>query len=144
MADIGAGGQALEAAGGHRSQRFVGGEGRGNSQAAGTKGRPAQKGASIKRGNFVRVKSVMSERYIIRMVLNPCPVEHRAGTKVPLHGTARLRRNLRTTVWAKVRQSICLKNATDDRPKWGLYRGMVSDMHDDWVEHKDVTTRKLD
>ena len=35
------------------------------------------------------------------------------------------------------------KDATDYRPKWGLYRGMVAGMHDDWVEHKDVTTRKV-
>ena len=40
-------------------------------------------------------------------------------------------------------QPIFLKDATDYRPKWGLYRGMVAGMHDDWVEHKDVTTRKV-
>jgi len=33
--------------------------------------------------------------------------------------------------------------ATDYRPKWGLYRGTVKGMTDDWVEHKDQTVRKL-
>jgi Polysaccharide lyase len=36
--------------------------------------------------------------------------------------------------------------STDYRPKWGLYRaiGPASGAHDDWVEHRDVTARKLD
>jgi len=34
-------------------------------------------------------------------------------------------------------------NATDYRPKWGLYRGVVKGMHDDWVEHKEGYTRKI-
>jgi hypothetical protein len=33
--------------------------------------------------------------------------------------------------------------ATDYRPKWGLYRGTVEGMKDDWVEHKDGIARKL-
>jgi hypothetical protein len=37
--------------------------------------------------------------------------------------------------------------ATDYRPKWGLYRGIDKDqrmpMGDDWVEHKDVVAAKL-
>jgi hypothetical protein len=33
--------------------------------------------------------------------------------------------------------------STDYRPKWGLYRGIVEGMRDDWVEHKDATARKL-
>jgi len=33
--------------------------------------------------------------------------------------------------------------ATDYRPKWGLYRGVVKGMTDDWVEHKDQTVRKV-
>jgi hypothetical protein len=32
--------------------------------------------------------------------------------------------------------------ATDYRPKWGLYRGVVKGMTDDWVEHKDEVVRK--
>jgi hypothetical protein len=32
--------------------------------------------------------------------------------------------------------------STDYRPKWGLYRGTVAGMHDDWVEHKDALARK--
>jgi hypothetical protein len=36
-------------------------------------------------------------------------------------------------------------DSTDYRPKWGLYRaaGSGSDAHDDWVEHRDVTVRRL-
>jgi hypothetical protein len=33
--------------------------------------------------------------------------------------------------------------STDYRPKWGFYRGVTPEMHDDWVEHKDATARKL-
>jgi len=37
-------------------------------------------------------------------------------------------------------------NSTDYRPKWGLYRaiGPASGAHDDWVEHRDVTARRVD
>jgi hypothetical protein len=42
------------------------------------------------------------------------------------------------------KQSISLKNSTDYRPKWGLYRGIFTGIHDDWAEHKDITTRKID
>jgi hypothetical protein len=36
-------------------------------------------------------------------------------------------------------------DATDYRPKWGLYRGTAKDMPfgDDWVEHKDASANKL-
>jgi hypothetical protein len=38
-------------------------------------------------------------------------------------------------------------DATDYRPKWGLYRGIDKDrsmpMGDDWVEHKDAAARKV-
>ncbi|WP_152032884.1 heparin lyase I family protein [Ereboglobus luteus] len=36
-------------------------------------------------------------------------------------------------------------DATTYRPKWGLYRGVRANMNigDDWVEHKDITVRKL-
>ena len=38
-------------------------------------------------------------------------------------------------------------DATDYRPKWGLYRGIDKDqpmpMGDDWVEHKDAASKKL-
>jgi Polysaccharide lyase len=34
-------------------------------------------------------------------------------------------------------------DATDYRPKWGFYRGTVTGMHDDWVEHKDQIAHKL-
>lgn len=34
--------------------------------------------------------------------------------------------------------------ATEYRPKWGLYRGTVAGMRDDWVEHKDAVARRLD
>ena len=33
--------------------------------------------------------------------------------------------------------------ATDYRPKWGLYRGIVPGLHDDWVEHKNAIARRL-
>jgi hypothetical protein len=33
--------------------------------------------------------------------------------------------------------------STDYRPKWGLYRGVTAGMRDSWVEHKEVTARKL-
>lgn len=33
--------------------------------------------------------------------------------------------------------------ATDYRPKWGLYRGTVTGMTDDWVEHKNAVARKI-
>jgi hypothetical protein len=33
--------------------------------------------------------------------------------------------------------------ATDYRPKWGLYRGVVPAMRDDWVEHKEGYARKI-
>ena len=33
--------------------------------------------------------------------------------------------------------------ATDYRPKWGLYRGVVTGMHDDWVEHKEGYARRV-
>jgi hypothetical protein len=33
--------------------------------------------------------------------------------------------------------------ATDYRPKWGLYRGTVVGMRDDWIEHQDAMARKL-
>jgi hypothetical protein len=33
--------------------------------------------------------------------------------------------------------------STEYRPKWGLYRGIVEGMRDDWVEHKDATARNL-
>lgn len=42
---------------------------------------------------------------------------------------------------------VCRSDATDYRPKWGLYRGIDKDrpmpMGDNWVEHKDATARKL-
>ena len=50
LADIGAGGQAIKAAAGHRRQRIGGGQGRGDGQAAGAKGGQAQKGTSVNRG----------------------------------------------------------------------------------------------
>lgn len=36
--------------------------------------------------------------------------------------------------------------ATDYRPKWGLYRGVNkdADLHDDWVEHKRASARKVE
>jgi hypothetical protein len=36
-------------------------------------------------------------------------------------------------------------DATDYRPKWGLYRGTAKgmDLHDDWVEHKNASAQKL-
>ncbi len=33
--------------------------------------------------------------------------------------------------------------ATEYRPKWGLYRGVVKGMRDDWVEHKEGYARKV-
>jgi len=33
--------------------------------------------------------------------------------------------------------------STEYRPKWGLYRGIVAGMHDDWVEHKNAVAHKL-
>lgn len=33
--------------------------------------------------------------------------------------------------------------ATDYRPKWGLYRGVVPGMRDDWVEHKSGYARRI-
>jgi hypothetical protein len=39
--------------------------------------------------------------------------------------------------------SIYRPQATDYRPKWGLYRGTVDGMTDDWVEHKDAIVKKL-
>jgi hypothetical protein len=37
-------------------------------------------------------------------------------------------------------------DAEDYRPKWGLYRGVNKGMRlgEDWIEHKDVTARRLD
>ncbi len=37
------------------------------------------------------------------------------------------------------------RDATDYRPKWGLYRGLAKDMdlHDDWVEHRNASAQKL-
>ena len=42
--------------------------------------------------------------------------------------------------------SVYRPDATDYRPKWGLYRGVTKDMPfgDDWVEHKDVSAKKLE
>ncbi len=36
--------------------------------------------------------------------------------------------------------------STDYRPKWGFYRGVSKDMklHDDWVEHKNASAKKVD
>lgn len=34
--------------------------------------------------------------------------------------------------------------ATDYRPKWGLYRGIADTLHDDWIEHKDITAKKIE
>ena len=34
-------------------------------------------------------------------------------------------------------------DATEYRPKWGLYRGVVKGMRDDWVEHKEGYARRV-
>jgi hypothetical protein len=33
--------------------------------------------------------------------------------------------------------------STEYRPKWGIYRGTVAGMHDDWIEHKEALARKM-
>jgi len=41
--------------------------------------------------------------------------------------------------------SVFRPDATDYRPKWGLYRGVAKDMPfgDDWIEHRNVMAQKL-
>jgi len=39
--------------------------------------------------------------------------------------------------------AIYRPGASDYRPKWGLYRAIVPTLHDDWVEHRDLSVKRL-
>src|SRR5262249_26322059 len=37
---------------------------------------------------------------------------------------------------------LFMKDSTDYRPKWGLYRSTTEPLQDDWIEHKDINVRR--